>query len=71
MKQSKHPVSVPTVYECANCGTTINTESTRAAQAKLDTCSNCHPAYTGIDVKNVSGSRIDSFNDRYNINPHP
>ena len=66
MKQSIHPASVSTVFECANCGTEIATESTKPALAKLDTCSNCHPAYTGRDVENVSGSRIDAFNDRYN-----
>ena len=65
MKQSIHPTSVSTIYECGNCGTEIPVESTQAASAKLDTCSNCHPAYTGKEVENVSGSRIDSFNERY------
>jgi large subunit ribosomal protein L31 len=67
MKQRIHPVSVATQYECANCGTEIPVKSTQPAQAKLDTCSNCHPAYTGKVLSSVSGSRVDHFNDRYSL----
>lgn len=65
MKQQTHPISTPTVYSCGNCGAQIVTESTKPATGKLDVCSNCHPAYTGKELKDVSGSRVDSFNKRY------
>jgi len=65
MKQNIHPVSVPTVFTCARCGTEIMTKSTKASHAKLDVCSNCHPAYTGKVLEGASGSRVDAFNDRY------
>ncbi len=66
MKQGIHPVSNSTVFTCGSCGTEIIVESTIQTQSTLDVCSNCHPAYTGKEVKSVSGSRTDSFNDRYN-----
>jgi len=67
MKRNTHPVSSPTVYSCGNCGSILKTESTKQAEAKLDVCSNCHPAYTGVATKEASGNRIDSFNNRYNL----
>lgn len=65
MKQGIHPVSKSVVYTCGSCGTEITAESTRQAPSTLDVCSNCHPAYTGKELKSVSGSRSDAFNDRY------
>lgn len=65
MKNNIHPVSSPTVFTCANCEAQYETESTRQDHAKLDVCSNCHPAYTGKVTIDVSGSRIDAFNSRY------
>ena len=65
MKQNKHPESTPTVYTCGNCGTQITAESTKPSDAALDVCSNCHPAYTGKVLKDVSGSRVDAFNKRF------
>jgi large subunit ribosomal protein L31 len=48
---------------CATCGTTFAIRST-AASVAVDVCSNCHPAYTGVQRSAVSGSRIDRFNRR-------
>lgn len=66
MKKHTHPVSVLSEFICGNCGTAIAVSSTVKPNANLDTCSNCHSAYTGIEVQKASGSRIDSFNARYN-----
>lgn len=65
MQQQIHPERTPTVFTCANCGTQIKTASTTQNHAKLDVCSNCHPAYTGVALKEASGDRIAAFNDRY------
>ncbi len=65
MKKHTHPVTMATVFTCGNCGTEIAVSSTVKAIAKLDTCSSCHPAYTGIEVQQASGSKIDAFNARY------
>ena len=48
---------------CSTCGTSFNTRSTAEA-ISVDVCSNCHPAYTGVQRTAVSGSQIERFNRR-------
>jgi large subunit ribosomal protein L31 len=48
---------------CSTCGT-VHTVRTSAGRVSLDTCSNCHPAYTGVERTTATGSRIDRFNRR-------
>lgn len=66
MKQNTHPASAPTVFTCSNCKAEIATVSTKQSPTSIDVCSNCHPAYTGKTLNKAFGSRVDSFNDRYN-----
>ena len=65
MKKQTHPVSKSTQYSCGNCGSQITVASTVQANATLDVCSNCHPAYTGKEPEKASGNNIDAFNARY------
>jgi large subunit ribosomal protein L31 len=48
---------------CASCGEVFTTRSTRS-EIIVDVCSNCHPAYTGVERSTQSGSRIDRFERR-------
>jgi large subunit ribosomal protein L31 len=48
---------------CATCGTTVHLRST-AESLSIDVCSNCHPAYTGVQRTAVAGDRIERFNRR-------
>lgn len=48
---------------CATCGTTFTFRST-ADSLSLDVCSNCHPAYTGVQHVAVRGDRVERFNRR-------
>jgi large subunit ribosomal protein L31 len=48
---------------CATCGTTFRVRST-AESLSVDVCSNCHPAYTGVQRTAVPGDRIERFNRR-------
>jgi large subunit ribosomal protein L31 len=41
----------------------FTTRSTRS-EITVDVCSNCHPAYTGVERATQSGSRIDRFERR-------
>jgi len=59
----KHPDLHVVELECASCGTHF-TLRTAATALSADVCSNCHPAYTGVERTNVAGSRIDRFNRR-------
>jgi large subunit ribosomal protein L31 len=60
---AQHPEMHVVDVVCATCGTTFAVRST-AASVSVDVCSNCHPAYTGVERSAVSGSRIERFNRR-------
>ena len=62
MKQI-HPELKLTTVRCTSCGTTFTTRSTRS-ELVVDTCSNCHPAYTGKERVAQTGSRIARFERR-------
>jgi large subunit ribosomal protein L31 len=46
-----------------SCGNVFTTRSTRS-EITIEVCSNCHPAYTGVERTIQSGSRIDRFERR-------
>jgi large subunit ribosomal protein L31 len=48
---------------CASCGSTFTTRST-SSEIVVDVCSQCHPAYTGVERAVQSGSRIERFERR-------
>jgi large subunit ribosomal protein L31 len=63
MKTAIHPdIQVATVT-CATCGTTFQTRSTRPA-IQVETCSACHPAYTGEQRVIRRSDRIERFERR-------
>jgi large subunit ribosomal protein L31 len=59
----QHPETHVVDVACATCGTTFTIRST-APRVAVDICSNCHPAYTGVQRTAISGSRIEQFNRR-------
>ena len=61
MKQ--HPETYLVDVVCATCGASFTLRTTAAA-LRVDVCSNCHPAYTGVDRAAAGGSRIERFNRR-------
>jgi len=63
---TKHPNSHLVQATCATCGTTHTLRST-SESLTIETCSSCHPAYTGVQRETVSGSRIDRFNRRRSL----
>jgi large subunit ribosomal protein L31 len=48
---------------CSSCGTSFELRST-AERIAVDVCSNCHPAYTGVEQTVARGDRIERFNRR-------
>lgn len=58
-----HPTLEIATVRCASCGNVFTTRSTRS-EITLDVCSNCHPAFTGLERQVQSGSRIDRFERR-------
>jgi large subunit ribosomal protein L31 len=63
MSLTTHPTFVTATVRCASCGNVFTTRSTRS-EITLEVCSNCHPAYTGVERAVQSGSRIDRFERR-------
>jgi len=60
---TQHPNLHLIDVRCASCGASFEINSTAEA-ISIDVCSNCHPAYTGIERAIASGGRIERFNRR-------
>jgi large subunit ribosomal protein L31 len=58
-----HPTRVRATVRCASCGEVFTTRTTRS-EITVDVCSNCHPAYTGLERSTPSGSRVERFEKR-------
>lgn len=66
MKKDIHPKYNEITVTCSTCGNQFATGST-SKDMRVDTCSNCHPFYTGKQKFATVAGRIDKFNKRYGI----
>lgn len=66
MKKDIHPEYKKVKVVCTSCGNEFETGSTLDS-IKVDTCSNCHPFYTGKQRFNQADGRVSKFNKKYNI----
>ena len=62
MKEGIHPDYQDCVIKCA-CGETIETKSIKS-ELRVETCSKCHPFYTGKQKFVDAGGRVDKFKKR-------
>ena len=60
---TQHPETQLVEAVCISCGSAYTFRST-ATSLSIDLCSNCRPAYTGVQQTAVAGTRIDRFNRR-------
>lgn len=67
MKKNTHPAYHRCKVTCVSCGATFETGSTEK-EIRVDTCSNCHPFYTGKQRYVQADGRIDRFNRKYGLN---
>ena len=63
MKKDIHPEYSDATITCA-CGNVINTRSTKKSMS-VNTCSACHPYFTGQQTLVDTEGRIDQFYKRY------
>jgi len=63
MKAEIHPKYIDCKVSCA-CGTTFTTKSVKS-EIRTDTCSECHPFYTGSQKFVDTAGRVDKFRKRY------
>jgi len=64
MKPGIHPEYKTTNITCTTCGNTFESGSIRT-EIRVDTCSNCHPFYTGEQKFGKAAGRVEKFNKRY------
>lgn len=63
MKEGIHPNYTDATITCA-CGNVIHTRSTKPAM-QVNTCSACHPFFTGQKTVVDTEGRVDMFKKRY------
>ncbi|MCD7893695.1 MAG: 50S ribosomal protein L31 [Erysipelotrichaceae bacterium] len=66
MKPNTHPKYYEATVICTSCGATFKTGSV-LKEIRVDTCSNCHPFYTGKQRFASTDGRIDKFNKKYGL----
>ncbi|HEX6968431.1 MAG TPA: 50S ribosomal protein L31 [Micromonosporaceae bacterium] len=65
MKPNIHPEYVPTVVTCS-CGNSFTTRSTvKSGEIRVETCSACHPFYTGKQRVLDTAGRVAKFQQKY------
>ena len=63
MKKGIHPQYNKVTVVCVSCGNTFESGSTNK-EVRVDTCSKCHPFYTGEQKFAQAAGRVDRFNKR-------
>lgn len=66
MKKDIHQNYVATTAKCASCGHEFVVNSTKEV-FNLESCNECHSAYTGKAKRVTAAGRIDKFNKKYGI----
>ena len=66
MKTGIHPEYNRVNVTCTTCGNTFESGSVKQ-ELRIDTCSNCHPFYTGRQKFAQADGRIERFNKKYNM----
>ncbi|MGL4662792.1 MAG: 50S ribosomal protein L31 [Culicoidibacterales bacterium] len=68
MKNGIHPEYKKMTVVCTTCGNEFETGSSLDADMmRVDTCSNCHPFYTGRQRFVAADGRVERFMKKYGI----
>ena len=68
MKPGIHPAYEEMTVTCASAET-FKTRSTKKGDLHVDSCSACHPFFTGKQKLIDTAGRVDRFNKRYGKKP--
>ena len=66
MKNGIHPTYNKIKVVCTSCGAEFETGSTEK-EIRVDTCSNCHPFYTGKQRFGAVAGRAEKFMNKYGL----
>ncbi|WDA53738.1 MULTISPECIES: 50S ribosomal protein L31 [unclassified Spiroplasma] len=63
-KASIHPEYFQTKVTCITCSNNFISGSTKGKEIRVDTCSSCHPFYTGKQSFVSAKGRVERFNTK-------
>ena len=66
MRAGIHPNYKKVKVICTSCGNEFETGSV-LDEIRVDTCSNCHPFYTGKQRFASADGRVEKFNKKYGV----
>lgn len=66
MKKGIHPNYHVVNVVCTTCGNEFESGSVKK-ELRVDTCSNCHPFYTGTQSFTQAAGRVERFKQRYGL----
>ena len=66
MKEKIHPKYFKVAAKCSTCGAVFEVGSTNK-EIRVDSCSNCHPFYTGKQRFAQVAGRADTFMKKYGM----
>ena len=66
MRAGIHPNYKKVKVVCTSCGAEFESGSV-LDEVRVDSCSNCHPFYTGQQKANQARGRIEQFNKKYGM----
>ena len=66
MNNGIHPNYKTVKVTCTTCGNVFESGSV-LDEIRVDTCSNCHPFFTGKQVFTQADGRVEKFNKRYGL----
>ncbi len=66
MKKGIHPTYNKVTVHCTTCGSDFDSGSV-LKEIRIDSCSNCHPFYTGRQRFAAAQGRIEKFNRKYGV----
>lgn len=66
VKKGIHPEYKTATITCTTCGNVFEAGSVKD-DIRVDTCSNCHPFYTGQQKFGKAAGRVERFKKRYGL----
>lgn len=66
MKKEIHANYTATQIKCSSCGQEFEVNSLIDSM-NLESCNNCHPAYTGESKSKKAAGRVEQFNKKFGL----
>lgn len=64
-KTDIHPKYFDAKFICTTCSNEFTCGTTKGEEVRVDTCSNCHPFYTGKQNFSNAEGRVERFNEKF------